>query len=59
LPGKILEGLSGFVVDAVGYPWFFLYTASLSVPALLLLWYLATRRSLVLAGTPSPARRGN
>ena len=40
LPGKLLEGMSGFVVDAVGYPWFFIYTASLSVPALLLLWLL-------------------
>ena len=59
LPGKILEGLSGFVVDAIGYPWFFLYTASLSVPALLLLWYLVTRRSLVLAGPSALARRGN
>src|SRR4029077_13759571 len=59
LPGKILEGMSGFVVDAIGYPWFFLYTASLSVPALLLLWYLVTRRSLVLAGPSSLAPRGN
>ncbi len=58
LPGKILEGLSGFVVDAIGYPWFFLYTASLSVPALLLLWYLATRGSL-MQGNLAPARRGN
>jgi len=57
LPGKILEGLSGFVVDAVGYPWFFLYTASLSVPALLLLWYLATRS--MLAPAAAPGGRGN
>ena len=59
LPGKVLEGLSGFVVDAVGYPWFFLYTASLSVPALLLLWYLATRGQLARAVTPAPGGRGN
>jgi MFS transporter, PAT family, beta-lactamase induction signal transducer AmpG len=43
LPGKILEGFSGFVVDAVGYSWFFMYTAALSVPALLLLWLLHKR----------------
>jgi len=43
LPGKILEGRSGFVVDATGYPLFFLYTAALSIPALLLLWYLVRR----------------
>lgn len=41
LPGKLMEGFSGFVVDAIGYPTFFLYTASLSIPALLLLWFLA------------------
>ena len=41
LPGKLMEGFSGFVVDAVGYPRFFLYTASLSIPALVLLWFLA------------------
>jgi MFS transporter, PAT family, beta-lactamase induction signal transducer AmpG len=51
LPGKILEGLSGFVVDAAGYPLFFLYTASLSVPALLLLWYLVRRGQF---GPPPP-----
>ncbi len=42
LPGKLLEGTSGFVVDRIGYPHFFLYTASLSIPSLVLL-YLLTR----------------
>jgi PAT family beta-lactamase induction signal transducer AmpG len=42
LPGKLLEGTSGFVVDNIGYPHFFAYTASLSIPGLLLL-YLLTR----------------
>lgn len=42
LPGKLLEGTSGFVVDKIGYPHFFAYTASLSIPSLLLL-YLLTR----------------
>lgn len=41
LPGKLLMGTSGFVVDAMGYPAFFLYTASLSIPALLILYWLA------------------
>ena len=59
LPGKILEGLSGFVVDAVGYPWFFLYTAALSVPALLLLWYLAGHGQLRRVAAPAPGGRGN
>ena len=40
LPGKILMGGSGFVVDALGYPRFFVYTALLSLPGLLLLYFL-------------------
>ncbi len=40
LPGKILEGTSGMVVDRIGYPHFFLYTASLAVPGLVLLYFL-------------------
>jgi PAT family beta-lactamase induction signal transducer AmpG len=43
LPGKILEGTSGFVVDAVGYSTFFVYTASLSLIGLTLLFVLAKR----------------
>jgi MFS transporter, PAT family, beta-lactamase induction signal transducer AmpG len=38
--GKLLEGTSGFVVDSIGYPAFFTYTASLSLPGLLLLAWL-------------------
>lgn len=49
LPGKLLEGASGFVVDHVGYPTFFMYTAALSLPALALL-YALTRRGLSRAG---------
>jgi MFS transporter, PAT family, beta-lactamase induction signal transducer AmpG len=41
--GKLLEGTSGFVVDAIGYPSFFTYTASLSLPGLLLLAWLSKR----------------
>jgi PAT family beta-lactamase induction signal transducer AmpG len=40
LPGKLLMGTSGIVVDHIGYPKFFLYTASLSLPALILLWFV-------------------
>ena len=38
LPGKLLEGLSGFVVNHVGYPAFFVYTASLSLVGLFMLY---------------------
>jgi MFS transporter, PAT family, beta-lactamase induction signal transducer AmpG len=44
LPGKLLMGASGFVVDAVGYPAFFVYTASLGLPALAML-YLVSRNA--------------
>jgi MFS transporter, PAT family, beta-lactamase induction signal transducer AmpG len=47
LPPKLLMGVSGLVVDAIGYPQFFLYTASLSIPALLLLYLLARRRDFI------------
>ncbi len=40
LPGKLLMGVSGLVVNALGYPGFFCYTALLSVPGLLLLFWL-------------------
>jgi len=43
LPPKLLMGTSGLVVDAIGYPRFYLYTACLSLPALLVLWLLARR----------------
>jgi PAT family beta-lactamase induction signal transducer AmpG len=43
LPGKILEGTSGMVVDHLGYPSFFVYTASLAVPGLILLFMLRRR----------------
>jgi PAT family beta-lactamase induction signal transducer AmpG len=43
LPGKLLMGTSGIVVDHIGYPAFFLYTAALSIPALLLLYILSRR----------------
>jgi PAT family beta-lactamase induction signal transducer AmpG len=43
LPGKLLMGTSGFMVDALGYGDFFLYTALLSIPGLLLLLWLSRR----------------
>jgi len=43
MPGKLLMGTSGFVVDAVGYPTFFVYTAALSLPGLLLLYWLVRK----------------
>jgi PAT family beta-lactamase induction signal transducer AmpG len=45
MPGKLFfEGTSGFVVEAIGYPSFFLYTAALSLPALAILAWLVWGR---------------
>jgi PAT family beta-lactamase induction signal transducer AmpG len=46
LPGKILEGTSGMVVDHIGYPHFFLYTAALALPGLVLLYVLRQQGAL-------------
>jgi len=54
LPGKLLMGTSGFVVDAIDYTAFFVYTASLCLPGLLLLYWL-TRRLPLGVNAPEPA----
>ena len=58
LPGKLLEGTSGFVVDAIGYPVFFTYTAALSIPGLLILFWLTRKRLVDARGTLSTADGG-
>jgi len=40
LPGKFVGGFSGFVVEAVGFSWFFVITALVGVPAALLVFAL-------------------
>ncbi len=40
LPAKFIGGFSGAVVDQFGYVKFFIYTALLGVPALVLIYYL-------------------
>jgi PAT family beta-lactamase induction signal transducer AmpG len=54
LTGKTMEGFSGFVSHATGYPLFFLYTAALSIPGLLLLLWL-WHRGGAAAGLPAAA----
>jgi PAT family beta-lactamase induction signal transducer AmpG len=46
--GKLLEGTSGWVVDAIGYRSFFVYTAAMSVPALVLLAAIRARGPQIL-----------
>ncbi|MCF8092169.1 MAG: MFS transporter [Desulfotignum sp.] len=45
---KVFGGYSGTMVDAVGYPAFFLLTTVMGVPVLLLVWYCS--RHLDIAG---------
>ncbi|MFU8814603.1 MAG: MFS transporter, partial [Pseudomonadales bacterium] len=41
LPGKVIGGAAGAVVDAVGYPLFFVYSCLIGLPAVLIVLYLA------------------
>ena len=43
LPGKVVGGFSGVVVDSVGYVDFFVYASVLGVPAILLVAYFLRR----------------
>jgi PAT family beta-lactamase induction signal transducer AmpG len=56
LPGKLLMGGSGFVVDAVGWPLFFVYTSALGIPALLLLALLMQKPPVPTTPAASPAK---
>ena len=46
LPGKVIAGGSGWIVDAAGYPLFFVYTSLLGLPALLIILYLIRQAGL-------------
>jgi PAT family beta-lactamase induction signal transducer AmpG len=47
LPAKTIASQWGRIVDAVGYPTFFVYTAAVALPAaLLILWLMRTDRRL-------------
>lgn len=55
LPGKIIGGFAGVVVDSAGYSIFFLYSGALGLPAMLLIIYLMLRDSKE-EGTKEPVR---
>ncbi|MDQ0467878.1 AmpG family muropeptide MFS transporter [Labrys wisconsinensis] len=47
LPGKFIGGLSGKIVDTIGYPAFFVSTSTIGVPVAILcliIWYASARR---------------
>ena len=54
LPPKLLMGTSGFVVHAIGYAPFYVYTAALSVPALVLLFVLSRRADFAPVAAAAP-----
>jgi PAT family beta-lactamase induction signal transducer AmpG len=41
LPGKLVAGLSGVMVDAFGYPAFFIATSCVGIPVAILAWFAA------------------
>jgi hypothetical protein len=45
LLGTFLKGFSGSVADHTGWPMFFMYTAALSLPGLILLYFVVRRRA--------------
>ena len=51
---KVLGGYSGSIVDRIGYPGFFVFTALIGVPVLLLVW-LAGRRLALAEQRPGTA----
>ena len=58
LPGKFVGGLSGFMVEAIGYPRFFATTALIGLPVALLctiVWRGQAARALAPRHPPEPA----
>jgi len=47
LPAKIIGGFSGLVVDAAGYPMFFLYAGLLGIPAIGLVLFLLKHNEVI------------
>jgi MFS transporter, PAT family, beta-lactamase induction signal transducer AmpG len=56
LPGKLMASQSGYVAEAVGWPWFFVYTSALGIPALVLLALLTRRLRAPTSASASPGR---
>ena len=48
LPGKFAGGFSGMIVDALGYPIFFVYAACIGLPAILLIVHFMRNKSLCI-----------
>ncbi len=40
LPGNLLAGTSGFIIERVGFEWFFIATSMIGAPVAILCWYV-------------------
>jgi PAT family beta-lactamase induction signal transducer AmpG len=40
LPGSLLAGTSGFVIERLGFEWFFVATSLIGAPVAVLCWYV-------------------
>ena len=58
LPGKFLSGFGGIVVDALGYPSFFVISAVLGLPAIVLIVFLMRRATQPAAVDAAPSTDG-
>ena len=54
LPGSLLAGLSGFVIEWTGFTWFFVGTSLIGVPVALLCLLVARRHGPMDAPEPAP-----
>lgn len=58
IPGRFLGGFSGAMVDATSYSWFFVLTAAMGIPAVLLSVYVWMYGHRLAPGTPQdPAQK--
>jgi PAT family beta-lactamase induction signal transducer AmpG len=55
LPGKFVGGFSGFMVEGVGFAWFFAITALIGIPAAVLVFFLRYTERKVGDGKAEPA----
>ncbi len=55
LPGSLLAGASGFVIETTGFAWFFVATSLIGVPVALLAWWVWHRQGEIGAMAPAPA----
>jgi len=40
LPGSLLAGASGFIIESLGFEWFFVATSLIGVPVAVSVWYV-------------------